>query len=134
MAKLDPTPYPGFEKPWDKDPDYWKRPQVGRAPDADDDFQAQHDAETAKVNEMTERSDNLPPGEIVGAMLQFPIADGYAVYVVTKARPLTLQHVNYCDGYSIPGAHVRGITKADVLAQIERRKKMAALFARRATP
>lgn len=123
MAKLDTHTYPGFEKPWDKDPDYFKKPHVAGV----DDSQTRWDAEQVKMNDLSKVSDALPPGEIVGAVLQFQIADGYAIYVVTKAKPLTLTHVNFLDGYAIPHAHVRGITKADVLSQLESRKKWAKL-------
>lgn len=34
-------------------------------------------------------------GEIVGRLLRFPAADGYAVYRITSAKPLTLAHVDY---------------------------------------
>lgn len=77
---------------------------------------------------LTEVSVSLPEGEVVGAFVRFQIADGYANYVVTKAKPLTLQCVALGDGYQIPMAHMRGIRKADILAMIKQEKAWNELF------
>jgi len=56
-------------------------------------------------------------GKAAGIVLQFPVADGHAFYVVVKDKPLTLQHVPFGDGWQIPAAHVRGLTLRDVRDQ-----------------
>jgi len=56
-------------------------------------------------------------GKAAGIVLQFPVADGHAFYVVVKDKPLTLQHVPFGDGWRIPPAHVRGLTLCDVRDQ-----------------
>lgn len=75
-------------------------------------------------------SDNLPDGEIVGALLSFPIADGYAFYTVTSASPLTVQHVNYGDAWSINGIMVKGLDRQDVLDHLTRQKALDAFHAK----
>jgi len=67
--------------------------------------------------------------EFIGEYLKFPAADSYALYVVVKESPLTLQHVDVGDGWQIPAAHIRGLTRADVLAQIKWDRKLKNLFA-----
>ena len=54
----------------------------------------------------------------VGFLMSFPVADGCAVYRVVKAKPLTVQHVDYMDGWQIPAAHIRGLTMVDVFQQM----------------
>ncbi|MFQ5412625.1 MAG: hypothetical protein ACE5EC_10010 [Phycisphaerae bacterium] len=65
---------------------------------------------------------------MVGVLMSFPIADGAAVYRVSKESPLTLEHVPYADAWQIPHAHIRGIRKADVLAEAKRNRAMGELF------
>lgn len=95
------------------------------------DWQTGSKAQQAALEELEKRSDALPEGEVVGAVIQFQVADGYAVYLVTKAKgnAIELKHIDYGDGYTIPPAHIRGLTRADVLQQLKIRK----LFTRRAS-
>ena len=67
-------------------------------------------------------------GSVIGALMSFPIADGAAMYRVSKESPLTLEHVPYGDAWQIPPAHILGIRKADVLAQVRADRAMAKLF------
>lgn len=60
-------------------------------------------------------------------VLSFPVADGYALYFVKSRNPLVLQHIPYLDAYQIPLAHIRGLTEADVDAQVAVAKRWAAL-------
>jgi hypothetical protein len=64
-----------------------------------------------------------PKGYIMG----FGVADGSALYVVEKLRPLTLCHIPHGDGYQIPDAHLRGINIDDVRAELQWRDKYAAI-------
>lgn len=117
MAKLDPRPYPVPSLPFGCD-----SAALTAA------FQA-HDAIYEKLQAA---SVALPEGEVVGAFLTFPVGDGRACYLVVRAHPLTLQHVPVVDAYQIPSAHVRGITRREVLAQVESNKRYAAVLAKRA--
>lgn len=108
MAKLTGvlTPFPKFEfsgNDWEKS------------------MKAQNEA----LEELQRKSDTLPEGEVVGAVLSFQVADGYAMYLVTKAKgnSIELKHIPFCDDYSIAAAHIRGLTKQDALAQREWRRK-----------
>ena len=100
MAKLLETPAPGF-------------PGFGEGLDWNE-VAKRHDEEFAKLRAI---SDSLPENEVVGYILHFPIADGQALYRVVKAKPFTLQHIPYSDGYAIPAAHMRGLRLADVQRQ-----------------
>lgn len=95
------------------------------------DFAAQIKAEMDVLGELQAKSDALVSGEVLGALLSFPVADGYAHYLVVKERPLTLQHVPYVDAYQLPAAHVRGINKTEVLMKLEQRRKWAKITGRR---
>lgn len=90
-------------------------------------FHAQDDA----LNELREKSDALPEGEIVGHLMSFGVADGSANYVVVKESPLTLAWAPIPDNYQIPAAHLRGITKRDVLEDQASQRRFADLFSRR---
>ena len=78
---------------------------------------------------LTEASDavDTDAGKVEGIVLQFPIADGYAIYL-SKTSPLTLEHIPVGDAWQIPPAHILGIRKADVLAQVRADRAMAKLF------
>lgn len=82
---------------------------------------------------LMEKSNNLPEGEVVGAVMQWQTADSYAWYLVTSDKPLTLQYVPYCDGWTVPDALIRGVRKADVLDQLDGRRRRAAFFARQSS-
>jgi hypothetical protein len=115
MATLTKKPLPG---PWDE-----KNPT---------DWDARMKAEGNVLDALQAKSDALPEGEIVGALIQFSVADGSAVYVVTKAKPLTVAHVPAFDGYRVHEAMIRGLRVADVLHQLKWRKSWA--VAKRTNP
>lgn len=111
MAKLTAHDVPGFDQ------------QTG------EDINAYFKRTAALLEQMMAKSNALPEGEYVGAILSFPIADGKALYLVDKVKPLTLTPIPYMDGYQIPAAHIRGLTLADVSLQVRRDKAFAAMFA-----
>ena len=95
-----------------------------------------HDGEDYKVYDkrteallkaLEDKSASLPVGEIVGCLVSFPVADGQAVYVVTKERPLTLAHVPIGDKWHISDAHMRGLRKEDILEQQRRWRAIKAI-------
>lgn len=57
-------------------------------------------------------------------VVQFPVADGYALYAVTSEKPLTLRHIPFGDGYQAAAATIRGLTIADVRHQEAYRQAM----------
>lgn len=68
---------------------------------------------------------------LVGKMVRFQIADGYAEYMVASQKPLQLIHLNVADGYQIPDAHVRGLRLADVREMVKREEARKEIFARK---
>jgi hypothetical protein len=61
-------------------------------------------------------------------LIDFPVADGRALYFVKSLSPLVLQHIDYLDGYAIPDAHLRGLRREDVEQLIERRIAFDKIF------
>lgn len=82
-------------------------------------------AESAKID-FTDDSASL-----VGALLSWQVADGYANYVVTKDAPLTVQHVPFMDAYTVDPALIKGLDPGDVRAQLARSARLDALFGRK---
>lgn len=70
-------------------------------------------------------------GALVGEIVRFQIADGYAQYMVWKEKPLTLVHLAIHDAWSIPEAHARGLRLADVRGMVERDRALSDLFSRK---
>ena len=58
-----------------------------------------------------------------GKVISFPIADGYANYMVADGR--TMVHLREVDAYSIPDAHARGVR---INEEVERQEAFEALF------
>jgi len=68
-------------------------------------------------------------GDLVGEVVRFQIADGYAEYMVANHSPLTLINLGLGDGYSIPEAHARGLRLTDIRKDVERERRIRAMFA-----
>jgi len=89
----------------------------------------------AGVSQFTEEgrkleSDNLKTLQNTRKVIDFPVADGTAYYVVVTEKPLTLQHVEFCDGYKVHPALIRGLTLADVNHQLEFASRLRKLFSK----
>lgn len=82
------------------------------------------------------RAAALPPGVIEGAILKFPVADGYAMYLVSKdtGRTVEVKHIPYGDAWQVHPALIRGLTRKDIVRQVEGERKLAALFAKPEKP
>lgn len=79
-----------------------------------------------------ERAASLPPGVIEGAILKFRVADGFAMYLVSRdtGRSVEVQHIPYGDALQVHPALLRGLRRADIVRQVEAER--AALSAKRA--
>lgn len=67
-------------------------------------------------------------GENTGKIVNFPIGDGYATYMVAEsARKFALIHVPYGDGYSYP--YIERLTKKDIMQKINNDFAFAGLMA-----
>lgn len=116
MATLARTPYP--------------------LPDFDWSRGIENDPQAAAYDELVEVSRNLPDGEYVGGLIQFPYADGYAIYRVVSIEPrVVLQHVPFGDAWQADPSTIRGLRAADVRARVDRQRAGRSLFgSRRLTP
>lgn len=85
--------------------------------------------EHAELERLIEVSNNLPDGEVVGTVLMYPRGDGAAVYIVTKASPLTVQWVKTGDAWQVEAALIRGLRKADIIEDQRRHRAIRAMFA-----
>ena len=72
---------------------------------------------------------NNPNGENVGETIKFPVADGYAIYMIASMKPLKLVHVPLGDAWDFQYAH--RLTAKDVQEKIEQQKAMNELFSRK---
>ncbi len=95
------------------------------------DFNKMNEVDSAYFARLTELAKANGPGDLVGEVLRFPHADGYAVYMVWTQKPLSLIHLSLHDGYAIAEAHERGLKLSDVRAQVNRDKRLAELFGRK---
>jgi hypothetical protein len=77
------------------------------------------------------KADALPKGTIEGAILKFPHADGYALYLVSKdtGRTVELKHIPYGDAWQVHPALIRGLSRKDIVRQVEGERRLTALFA-----
>lgn len=74
-----------------------------------------------QFNDFLEESTNVDPDvSLVGAVVSFPYADSAAHYRVSKDKPLTLQHIPFCDGWQVDYAMIRGLRKTDIIARMIR--------------
>lgn len=85
-------------------------------------------AHLAEFDRLLEVSSNLPDGEIVGSILRFPRGDGYAFYLVSSIKPLTLRHINYSDNWTVEPALIRGLRLSDVKRMVEGERALERIF------
>lgn len=110
MARLSPTPYPAPIFQTGSYDEYSKK-------------------SNACYEELKAKQASLAEGEIVGAMIDFPVADGRAMYYVKSERPLVLQHIPLWDAYQVHPAMIRGLTVADVRSMVQRNRRFTEIFA-----
>jgi hypothetical protein len=71
-------------------------------------------------------------GKLTGQTVQFPIADGYAVYLVVEGNnKMALIHLPLGDAWQIPDAHMRGLRKKDIVDQLDRARAIRELFGKK---
>lgn len=69
--------------------------------------------------------------EIIGEIWRYPIADGYAQYVILNIKPLELIHLPIGDQWQIGDIVRRGLRVTDVRATIQRNKRLEELFSKK---
>ena len=70
-----------------------------------------------------------PTQEFVGEEIKFPVADGYARYLVVSSKPVGLLHLPLGDAWDFQYAN--RVTKADIAQQIEANKRLAEMIAKK---
>ena len=72
-----------------------------------------------------------PKDPYVGKIIKFPIADGYALYMVAslKRNPIELIHIEIGDAWNFP--YIERLTKKDILAEIQRQEAIGKLFGKK---
>lgn len=68
-------------------------------------------------------------GPEAGEVVQFPVGDGAAVYVVFSLKPVKLIHIATGDAWDFP--YVHRLTASDIRENIRQHKAMAKLFRRK---
>ena len=74
------------------------------------------------------RQTGKKPNPLVGKVVRFQIADGYAQYMVMEVKPLSLIHLDILDGYRIQPFAERGLNLSDIKAQVKMDEAFEALF------
>lgn len=68
-------------------------------------------------------------GKNAGEIIQFPVADGYAQYMVASMRPLMLVHLPLGDAWDWQFAHL--LTAKEVQQKIDQRKAINEMFSKK---
>lgn len=95
------------------------------------DFMGRMKEEELELKRLEEAAAKLGKDEVKGALVRFPVADGYAVYLVTSEVPLKLQHVPFFDAYRVDPATIRGLRLDDVKRRVEGARHMRSMVASR---
>ena len=80
---------------------------------------------------LTDLKKGVGRNKIVGSIIKFQVADGYAFYRVESEKPLSLSHIPYGDAYQIPEAYMRGLTLSDVKDLLEYDRNLNKLFSKK---
>lgn len=83
------------------------------------------------IAKLAERAKVEHPHPLVGEVVRFPKADGYAQYLVWSARPLQLVHLPIGDAWQISAAEARGLRLSDIEQKVNQRRSLKAIFAGR---
>lgn len=90
-----------------------------------EEFENREDEWVAGVVERARQQSSAPE---TGEAIDFPVADGYARYLVWEADPLTLVHLPLGDRWRIEPAHERGLEMEDIREKIKQRQARDRLF------
>ena len=70
-----------------------------------------------------------PNAKNVGEVIRFPVADGYAEYMVASMKPVQLVHIPLGDAWDFQYVHL--LKAKDVQEKIDQQKAMEALFSKK---
>ncbi len=77
------------------------------------------------ARENIEREDKVLEGI---EYINFPVADGQAIYRVVSVRPPVLQPVPVGDAWTVHPALIRGLRAEDIEAELTRKRRLRELF------
>lgn len=77
-------------------------------------------------NKLREYLLRVKKGKNIGEIIRFPVADGYAEYMVASMKPAELIHLPLGDAWQFQYAHLLG-TK-EIQDEIDRRKALEKIF------
>jgi len=78
------------------------------------------------VNKIISIAKENNQGDLVGETIDFPVADGKALYVVYSQKPLQLIHIETYDAWHFDMAHL--LTVTEVRKKLKQRKELEKLF------
>lgn len=78
------------------------------------------------IDDLKEFCKSRNNAEHVGEVIQFPVADGYAQYMVASLSPVELIHLPLMDAWEFQ--YVERLTKKDIIEKINQRKALDDLF------
>lgn len=89
-------------------------------------------AEDKWLNELIEwcRTHSDSKSELIGEEIRFPMADGYARYLVWRTKPLSLIHIPLGDAWNLPDYQLRGLRVSDVREIVRRQRGLSELFSK----
>lgn len=68
------------------------------------------------------------PGDLVGEVIHFPVADGRACYMIWKHKPFQLVWLPLGDAWTADSVLIRGLRLSDARERIEGDRRMAEIF------
>lgn len=71
-----------------------------------------------------------PNIDMIGEIIRFQRADGYAQYMIWDTKPLQLVWLELGDAYGVEEALIRGLRLEDVKQMVERERALRDLFKR----
>ena len=83
------------------------------------------------VKAVIEAAKAASPDPEAGEEITFPVADGYARYVVVALKPVQLVHLDVGDGWHYQ--YINRLTAADIRKCIANKKALAVIFDKQAT-
>jgi hypothetical protein len=87
--------------------------------------------EAAFLERLADRAKMNGTSPLLGEVVRWQRADGYAQYMVWQTKPLQLIHLDLMDGYTIEPALIRGLRVADIHEKVEQAARMRAFFTRK---
>jgi hypothetical protein len=110
-------------------PEGFEPPQITLENSRDGSYERE---EAAYLERLADRAKMNGTSPLLGEVVRWQRADGYAQYMVWQTKPLQLIHLDLLDGYAIEPALIRGLRVADIKAMVEQAARMRAFFTRKA--